>query len=275
MKKYVCLLLISVCAGLMSCNRSDNEAAEESGIAVKSIQANSCVDLSNRANWVLLVNYLPYNCTKEGSGLMATVHEKACHFKASYEEGSMISYGAGPAIQLVDPGYYVDKRTKSTAPIPPDIADQTTLEKMLRADKLSTYYSGIVSENLTGVELTHANALLEFEVIGVPANTEVLVDSYMRITPFKAGDNEYKAIVLAEGGEFDARIMISIGGKFYSASLRETMQTRSHPITGPGHIQRDTQYKFTVEFDSTNKVLKIKDVQKRQWSESTTWVPED
>lgn len=274
MKKCFCLLLISVCAGLMSCESDDNNVIEDSGIAVKSIQANSCVDLSNRTDWVLLVNSIQYNCTKEGNGLIATVKEKTCHFKPGYEKGSMVFYGAGPAIQLVAPGYHIEKRTKSMAPTPPDIADQTTLEKMLRADKLSTYYSGIVSENLTDVELTHANALLEFEVIGVLANTKVLVNSYMPITPFKEGDNKYKTIVLAEGGAYDANIKISIGGKYYSVSLRETMQTKLHPITGSGHIQRDTHYKFTVEFDSENEVLQIKNVQKSQWSESITWIPE-
>jgi hypothetical protein len=185
-----------------------------------------------------------------------------------YEKGSVISYGAGPVIQLVDPGYYVEEKTRSTPPVPPDIANQTTMEKMLRADKLSAYYSGVVSENLTDVELTHANALLEFEVAGVPANTKVFVNSYMTITPFKAGSNEYKAIVPAEGGEFDADVVISTGGKLYAASLRETMQTKSHPITGPGYIQRDTRYKFIAEFDSTNKILQIKEVQKSQWSKS-------
>lgn len=274
MKKCGGLLLICVCAGLMSCDSDDNDVAEDNGIAIKSIQANSCVDLSNRADWVFLVNYLQYNCTKVGSGLTATVKEKTCHFKTGYEKGTMVSYGTGPVIQLVDPGYYVAERTKSTPPVPPDIADQTTLEKMLRADKLSTYYSGIVSENLTGVELTHANALLEFEVIGVQANAKVFVDSYMTITPFKAGDNTYKAIVLAEGGEFDAYITILIGGKSYGVSLRETMQTKSYPITGPGHIQRDTHYKFTVEFDSTNKVVQIKDIQTSRWSDSAVWIPE-
>lgn len=274
MKKYFYLLLVCFSAVLISCD-SDNDVVGDKGIAVKSIQASSCVDLSDRPDWVLLVDFLPYNYKKEGnSSLMATVKDKTCHFNAGYEKGSTVRYGSGPAIQLVAPGYYVEKNTKSTPPLPPDVADQTTLEKMMRADKLSTYYDGIVSEDLTDVELTHANALLQFEMTGVPSNAKVFVDSYMEITPYKAGDNKYMAIVLAEGGEFDAHIIISTGGEFYSASLRETMKTKSHPITGPGHIQRDTHYKFTVEFDSTKKVLQIKDIEKSKWSESAKWIPE-
>lgn len=262
---FTLLMAILACGMLLSCD-DDDKKEEPAGVAVKTVNATACVDLSNRSHWEFTVMYCPYDYTISGKGIQATIKDEPYHFDNSYPEGSHVSLGGGPVIRLVAPGYYPKVETKETSPTPPDISDQTTPEKLLKADVLSTYYSGNVSENLTGIELTHANALLEFDLVGVPTGSEVRVGSYMQITPYKESDNRYKAIVLAEGGEFDAYVAVQIDGTVHVVYILDYV-TKSSPLTGEGYIQRDTRYTFTVAFDKEKNTLTIENLQRSKWSD--------
>jgi len=260
-KIYLLLLPLSI---IISCN-NDDPKEEIQGVEVKSVNAISCVDLSNRSDWEFRVMNIPYDYTANGKNIMAKVKEQSYYFHNSYPQGTNIPIGGGPVIQLVSPDYYAVEKSKSTPPLPPNIHDQTSIEKLRKADVLSNYYYGNVSEDLVNVELTHANALLEFELINIPSDAEVKVSSYMDITPYREEDNNYKAIVLAEGGEYDATISVRIGGTPYQVSVLSAT-SKSSPLPASGYILRDTHYKFTVKFDEDKKSLSIENMQRTKWS---------
>lgn len=260
---FRCLAIALTLVFLYSCSNDDKP--EEKGIAVKSVKAFTTVDLSDRSDWIFKVNYNEYNHTSNDRNINATVKDNLSHFHSAYPEGSKVKKGQGPTIQLISPDYY--PKTKDVGPPTPNISDQSSAEKFLVADVLSCYYEGLVSEDLTEVPLTHANALLEFEIVGAPDYAEVSVFSLMTIKPYRISDsygpfaygytNKYKAIVLAEGGEFSALVAVKIGNEVY--------QTTS--LSGGSYMKRDTRYKFSVRFDEAKKTLSIEDLIKSTWSE--------
>lgn len=259
--------IIAVCltAFMSSCGDDDDKELIEGRIPLKTINATSCIDLSDRSDWIFSVMYSQYNSTINGSAIIAEVNEKPYYFDKSYALGSSVPLGNGPVIRLVSPEYNT-KETKAIGPPPPNIADQTTLKKLMAADVLSTYYSGEVLENID-ISLTHANALLDFEFKDLPVNAEVAVQSLVNISPYKDGNN-YKAIVLAEGGEYSASISVKIGNENLSVAVPVSNPTKSSPLPSGNYILRDTRYKFTVKYDADKKALSIDDLHRTKWSET-------
>ncbi|MCD8080569.1 MAG: hypothetical protein LUF04_09245 [Bacteroides sp.] len=200
----------------------------------------------------------------ENSKIKATPIEKLCYFGESYTEGSQVPPGGGPVISFHSPTYWQEE-SRALPPPPPNISDQSTPEKLLAADKLTCYYSGTVTRNLKNIPLTHANALLEFDVIDFPSDTEVKIGSYMIITPYRQ-DNHYKAIVLAEGGEFDAYIVITAGGKTQKLSLREYIKKSIPDASDIRAISRDTHYKFIIRYNEEDNTFAIGNLHRSKWS---------
>jgi len=240
---------------LISCGDDDNKEpdVEKDGVAVKTVFLTSSVDIAERPGWEFWVAGYTYNYSITDKGIEATPKDKPYRFDSQYEAGGHVGEGIGPVIEFVSPDYY--PVSKSIGPEPPRIGDQSTPEKLLLADKLSRYYSGTVTENLTNVDLIHSNALLDFQLVDMPAGADVRVGSITLITPYKESENHYKAIVLAEGGEFQAYITVKIEGETYTAYPTEA------------HMRRDTHYTFTVKFNPEKQNLYIEDLKQSVWSE--------
>lgn len=269
--KYISKLLafaLFATISMTSCDddKIEKEKEDEKGIAIKTVKAISCVDLSDRSDWIFIVMYNQYDYSIDGNNIEAKVNKTPYYFSPSHPLGSYAPIGGGPVIRLVSPDYN-SKETRSVGPTPPNISDQTTFEKFMRADVLSTYYSGEVSENIVDVRLTHANALLEFDFEDIPSNAEVRVQSLVTINPFK-NENNYKAIVLAEGGEFSAYILVKIGNEVLDVAVPVGNSTKSSPLPSGNSIMRDTRYKFTVKYNATKKALSIKNLHRTKWSET-------
>lgn len=264
-KAFYLMPVVLLSSGLFSCNDDNNDSDEKKkGLPIESVDAISCIDLSDRTDWILQVSNNTYDYTADGKRIEAVAKKSPSCFGSSYVEGSNVSVGVGPAIRLMSPAYYPNKITRALGPTPPDIRDQSTPEKLLVADMLSCYYSGIVSKNLENVQLTHANALLEFDVDGIPADAQIIVGSYMEITPY-VQNGIYRAIVLAEGGEYSAQIYVKTGNEIRSVSVLSGL-TKSLPLPGGNSIMRNTRYSFTVRYDREKESLSIENLCRTRWS---------
>lgn len=240
-----------------SCNNDDAEGKQ--GIAVDSVTAVPCVDLTNRAGWLLRIGYGSpsyYKYTVHGKTISASPQNEPYRFEKSLKPGDEVPIASGAYIYFSSPQYLHPAKTDVSYNVP-DISDQSTIEKLYNADLLYSVYTGKVSNHLTDVSLIHANAMLEFELLDIENETELRINSArLRILPYQDKINPflYRAIVPGIDGEYNAGVMMQIDGETYNADLTE-------------HTKTDTHYKFTVHFDKKQKKLLIENLQESKWSE--------
>lgn len=250
----VLLSLFAICT--MSCSKEETEKTEEKkGIAIKSITATSKIDLSGREKWLFRIGYgnpncVYYNYTLNKNTLYATSDkDNVYYFDKRFSEGDKIGAGSYIAVYFQDKRYYRSTSMKSNSPESPDIIDQSTEEKFMIADRLAARYVGVVSENISDINFTHANSLVEFEINGIDNQAKVyLYDFSFALTiPLKEG-NTYKAIATLNAG-----ISVKIGEVYYNASVVDKPKPATH-------------YKVKAHFDKDKKQLVIDNVENIEWN---------
>lgn len=191
MKKilYPCLAALYLITNAWSCKEKEPPATIHKGVSVYSIEAEGNFDLSCRKDWVFTVESIKYDVEIEGNKLTGTSNNKQYEFEPGAEVGNL-------RILFYPPNY---GRTRNEAIMPPFIEDQSTPDKFMKCDPLSSPYAGKAEENLKGITLYHYNALLSFEVNDLPEGSKVYIEQThnQKVTPLRdAGNPEaYKAIV--------------------------------------------------------------------------------
>lgn len=202
MKKilYPCLVAVYLLTNAWSCREKEPPATISKGVSVYSIEAEGNFDLSQRKDWVLTIESIRYDAAIEGNKLTGTSKNKPYEFSPGVEVGSV-------RVLFYPPNY---GRTRDEASMPPIIEDQSTLEKFIKCDPLSTSYAGKVGENLKGITLYHYNALLSFEVNDLPEGAKVFIEQThsQKVTPLRSAGNPeaYKAIVFPYNQDVALRV---------------------------------------------------------------------
>ncbi|HJD76275.1 MAG TPA: hypothetical protein K8W04_09500 [Bacteroides reticulotermitis] len=246
-----------------SCSSDDDSVDEPKGIAVQSVQATSCVSLSERQDWILRLGSVwaapSYQFTTAGKNLVGTPqNENECfHFNKKYMEGELpyMGYIPSTSIYLTHKEYYPSNSTRTNVVlILPDVCDQSTLEGLKKADALYGGYKGVITSHITGIELIHRNTLLEFACTDMPDNYQIILplDNSLGYTPYKVGLDSYKVICLSGG--LSQNIGIRVGSDTYQADSELALKA-------------DTHYKFTLRFDKIQKKLLIENLVETVWSE--------
>lgn len=238
-----------------SCKDEDDkkQEGERPGIALDSISAIACTDLAGREGWSLKVeNSYDYSCTVKGRQIEASPDTIPYRFNNLFGKGDKLSPASVVRIYFMSPEYYGIPDNKSTGSIQPYVQDQSTPEKLLTADMLWCQYTGNVDEHITGVQLVHANMLVEFELKNISNLQNISVVNVFSMIPCRDAANPdlYRAIVPAIGTE--AGIILKINGIYYGAGLPD--------------ITPDTHYKLTLRLDTEQNKLLLENLEKRQWS---------
>ncbi|MCD7976724.1 MAG: hypothetical protein LUG51_06060 [Tannerellaceae bacterium] len=246
-----------------SCNDKTEDPApvEENGIAIQSIEMTSQADLSGREDWILHISYAPYDFRVERKQIQAKPSGEPAHFDKDFPEGYELSAEQGPIIYFVPPSGW-PTQTKLAMPPLAQAQDQSTQEKLLAADDLFCRYAGPVAEQLTGIHLIHANALLDFEVIHFPEDASVKVESEGEIKPYQEGTH-YQAIIPAGPGTNYGSVIIRSAGILHEISLLKYI---SDPLSSSSYIPQNTHFQFTIRYDQEEKSFLIENVRKTTWS---------
>jgi hypothetical protein len=281
MKKSISVLLLFCTFICLSCNKyllnEKDKEEEKEDIFIEAFDGFTDVDLSQRSNWILAMNYsYIYDYTIDGKMIKSFPKDEPCYipglFIGTNNNGEdWLAPGAGPFILFASPSFYSNfiYGTSDTASI--KIFDQTTEEKLLAADCLYCQYSGKASISISGT-LVHYNALLDFELKNVPASATVMLDNQMSIKPFRDKKNpqHYKAIVFAYWGEKYSQVHITMNNKTYIVKLIPHINLPDeNSYATPSifrHIKSDTYYKFTLSFDKDKDTFTIGDIQNEVWS---------
>lgn len=263
-KSFLLFLLISVVfAACSSDDDDDDNGIENNGVPILSVKATACVDVSARSNWTIKFNWEGghpyYKTTLDGDTLQAVPQsdDEVAYFGKNRTENEVYMQGLMPSIYVFfSPNdYFGDVKSTNTS-VPPSsilVADQSTIEGLTRADALYCSYKGIVTRSLTDVKLIHKNALLDFELIGVPSGAKLIIPygGSTNYTPYKSGENSYKVICLTQGSS--KVIVLQISGKNYS-------------IENSIELKNDRHYTFKLRFDDVNKKLLVDDMAVTVWS---------
>lgn len=255
-------LLVTISISNTACNKKSEETAvpEEKYFPVESVKGSSSINLSDRNNWNFFLNGKEYSYEIDDTVIVATPKTDAYNLVYKTDiSGSIIPIpkGYGPIVHFVSPGFYY-QNTCSECPPKPNIKDQSTEEKLINADMLYGRFSGIPSGDVTGIRLTHQNALLDFDVKNTPPSSVITVKSIEPINPFREGADHYKAIVLAFSSG-TAYIYIKIADSTYQKEI----SNRNHWK----YILPNTHYKFTVRYDPDKKDVLIENLSATNWSE--------
>ena len=225
---YLCELLMVLLVSMTACSSDDEKPGDDpqQGVAINSIKATSAIDLSARSGWLFRVGYsnpdcLYYDYRIEGNELHALANEtNIYHFDKRWEEGHVLGMASRLVCYFQDKRYFRSTNIRSMSPEVPDIADQSTEQSLLIADRLEAIYTGAVKADISDLEFIHANALIEFEIEGINAGAEVSVSGRnILITPLKVKDGTYKAItdspssIYVKVGNDTGRIEVSTGSK--------------------------------------------------------------
>lgn len=251
----------------MSCDDKNKYEPEYYGVPITSVEATSCVDLTGRENWKVKFGSesgrFSYQLTLNEKQMRATpMNEKEVqHFSKGYKEGTIPFQGYMPSltILLVSDNYYPKSKTRISQPsindelVIPNITNQTTKEGLREVDVLHCKYKGIIQNDLTEVQFTHKNALIDFELIDIPQGAKINIPLYNEINylPYRMDSSNYRVICKIVK---DQKIEMKMGSKIYT--------------TEPGlALKNDTHYQCKIRFDSEKEKLLIEDLRETVWSE--------
>lgn len=267
LRKSFGFVLLSVLFSFTQCSDDDNLKPETKGVAVKKADAVVCTDLSNKSDWMLLIggdwnsqNGISYNFSVENKNITAHSPKNAFYtFKEEYAEGDLLVPDDYTYIRFVSPNYYSETNIMPSyaAERPrPVIHDQSSFEKLTKADILFCRYMGVVAEHLTDINLIHGNVLLDFETINIPPGAEIKIQGGVAglITPYQENESHYKAIALSLLSTLSQNEIILFYGN-------EQVSVKTN------FILADTHYRFTLRFDEQKKELIIENLIQTVWSE--------
>lgn len=256
MNKCFSGLLVALLLSMTSCSDSDETPqGVQKGIAIKSIEATSDVDLSARSGWLFRVGYsnpdcVYYNYSADGNKLHASSadEENMYHFDKRWEEGHVLGRASRLVCYFQDKRYFRSTNVRSMSPERPDIMNQSTEELFLIADRLEGIYTGAVQSDISGLELVHANMLVEFKIEGIDANAEVhALSGGFPVVPLNIGDNTYKAIV-----DRSPSISVKVGDDV------------GHMDVAKG-FNGNVRYTVKAHWDAGTKSLVADDIKEEEW----------
>lgn len=257
LSNYFSGLLLLLITSVTACgdNNGISESESQPGVGINSITASTTIDLSARNGWLFRVGYsnpscLYYNYNINENKLYAFAEAPNIYrFDARLKEGDLLGTSHRIVCYLQDKRYFHSTNNRSMSPERPDILDQSTEEKLLIADRLEAIYKGEVRNDISDVNVIHANSLIEFEITEIDAGMEVFVYSWsFPITPFKTGDYSYKAIVPESPS-----ICIKNGNK----------QISEIEITNK--FKSNTYYTVKLHWDSDSKKIILDNVKEEEW----------
>lgn len=257
MNKCFSGLLVALLLSMTACSDSDKtpDGELQKGIAIKSIEATSSVDLSARSGWLFRVGYSTHDCvyynyTADGNKLHASSAdgENTYHFDKRWEEGHVLGKASRLVCYFQDKRYFRSTNVRSMPPEHPDILDQSTEELFLIADRLEGIYTGAVRSDISALELVHANALIEFQIGGIDANAEVRALSLgFPVVPFKTGANSYKAIIYGSSS-----ISVKVGDDVSHMDVASSFNS-------------NVRYTVKAHWDAGTKRLIADDIKAEEW----------
>lgn len=257
MNKCFSGLLVALLLSMTACSDSDKtpEGELQKGIAIKSIEAISDVDLSARSGWLFRVGFstpdcVYYNYAVEGNKLHASSadEENTYHFDKRWEEGHILGKASRLVCYFQDKRYFRSTNVRSMPPERPDILDQSTEELFLIADRLEGIYTGAVRSDISALKLVHANALIEFQIEGIDANAEVRAWSGgFPVVPLQTGVNSYKVII-----DRSSYISVKVGDDV------------DHMDVATG-FNGNVRYTVKAHWDAGTKTLIADDIKEEEW----------
>lgn len=161
-----------------------------------------------------------------------------------YENGKFVPDGT----QLVFPGYGKSSLTLALAPTVAAVQDGTK-EGLFAADDLEFSDGVDPQENITGIQLKHANSLVQFEfasTVAIDNGSTVKVGQGTAYNIPSTG--KYQAII--EPGIDLFRIVFTAAGQEYVADVLNS-------AAAGGRFEPNTRYTFSVSIDETDVVLKL------------------
>lgn len=259
-------LFLALCSfALTACDDDDDKKGEEktTGLPVESITATSDIDLTGRETWLFRVGYSNpdcryYNWTLTGNTLQARVPEgeNPYRFDSRWKEGETLGSSNRLTCYLQHPDYY---RSTSTSRMPspelPDIADQSTEELFLRADRLKMDYTGEVHSNISS-QLVHAHSLLEADIEGLPDGSQVGIHSLLPvpILPLQTGGHAWKAVVPQY-----PTVMVKVDGEWKHNSIIVFEDSYgTFDVSGKRFILK-------AHWDASNKALVADEMKTEEW----------
>ncbi len=249
-------MFISSLLILNACSKDDNKSENfGENIHIETFKGRLNMDISDRSNWELNIKNTPYYFNYTNNSLLSIPESETYVIeKSEVNSSGYLKDNKSILITFKHPNYFPS--SKPTYPQTPDIADQSTSAKILKADMLYCEYKGKVENNIEG-ELVHANALVDFNILDHPNNSKFFVTGSLYVTPFFKL-NRYKAIMPAYGNNNSIIIVMTQGTKSYYAEL-----------CGPNtaYSQPNTHYKFSVKYNSVYDQIEIIDSVTSTWEE--------
>jgi len=246
------LVLLSAFA---SCKKDHPDSVEQ--IPIESLKGTAPnIDLSKRTGWILAGGDKSYSFTVTGDSILAMPASEPYILRYDNNDPKIpfnyIGFGLIPALYYTT-NTAVARSLYATSPVTrfPNIADQSTEEKLRNADALIAINYEKPSKNIKDARFIHSNVLIDFETMNFPGDAVVTVLQSEETKPFNYKSNFYKAIVVAV-----PVISVKTGGDEYKVML-----------TVPGGMSGNTHYTFKTVFNADAKTLSITDLASSKWSD--------
>lgn len=277
MRKLQCLffcctavaILLSSCSKRSSDHTTPPDKTNKIGIEkVSAIIKN--IDLSGRGQWQIFVGSAPYIPLLNGNEFLTASPEKDLYYlryegkisdvptSSFYVYFSSTKYASqfGPVFKESSPTYY-----------PPNIFNQSSVHDLINADLLIGQFKGIITPQVSGIQLTHANALFDFIVTGLdPAATLSINDLKLSFLPYQEQPGHYKAIVTGKWIGIDkgtgynlppVMIEVSKSGNKFSSPL----PSEFYPV------KSNAKYTFRINVNHINNSITITDLTTAIWDD--------
>lgn len=268
-KNFYAVLLFAITALLSSCKKNSVSSplpAAEPTMAVEKIQAavGNNIRLEPRENTRVILRNVEYNYSFVNSQLVATPAKSPYQLPFKRDMNGNIQAISGQqalVIQLVAQGYlFQNNQLKDPPPPKPLIKDQENLEDLINADMLIGEFTGLPSNNLSGISLTHANNLFDFEIRDIPADKIASVKLIIRneqFRPVRLANNRYRAVITGNWyTPADIYVLINTVDKLFNLKL----------LNGQD-IKQDLHYNLIVKANQDNGGFTVTNNGETKWSD--------
>ncbi|MBW8688323.1 hypothetical protein [Chitinophaga rhizophila] len=262
--KYL-LILLCFLPLFVACKKDTDTREDDNYIVVSNIVATPLnTDVSARTNWRLVVGRSFYNATvKEGKiHGEATQHPHKFLITSDSTLVTPLPAAEEPRIYYYRSGYVDDIAflpVKEGSPLP-EIHPQTDLQLLNMSDMLSGKYAGVPGQELNNVSLSHANALLDFEVLGMPAGGQLLLSEFNKLFPpfqYNGSAQQYRAIVTGDWyPSMEVKVVIRVADKTYAGVILPEKAVKGNTI-----------YKFKLRLDTAEEKITLENMQQSVWTD--------
>ena len=221
------------------------------------------IDLAQRTDWIMKVDESQYTASLSGNTLNASPLSEPFLAKYRKEEGNTpFQY----TVSLYHKSYFKNQSTIQRSlfatspnipyPLPLNIEDQSTKEKLLNADLLIAHALTPPTQTLSGINFVHQSTLLDFETSGLPPGSTISIRHAVETVPYNYKPNFYKVITTRYWPE----IIVRLGA--------DSMKVPSPALNG---MFSNSIYTFKVVYDPVTKKLSTQNVTETKWSDVADW----